>query len=400
MSATSQTPQAHRLARGRGAQCPDTAGESLIGQAAVATSRPADPVPSLEFEHTVDGLTAQDYRNFALVREYEIAEGSRRSYNYQWNRWREWADDRRVESLPANPLYVKAYIIERMLTHGHKPATLRAAAAAISHIHRENHLDDPCANYEVRATLSAAGRMMKWRQKQAPPLTEEVFWKIIPVACIPRVGRGGSLERSETALVRGHADIAFIGLMRDCLLRVGEASEAVWSDMVRDPDGSGTLWIPKSKTDQKGEGEVGYISAATMTFLDAMRGSDVARGDRIIGLRPNQISRRIKRAGLAAGLGKKFSGHSTRVGMAQDLADSGTSLTRLMNAGRWKSPPRCPPATPGDRPRSEMPWPNTTIRASTEGRSCEFRRGCESRGQRRCVTLSLRYTADVHVGST
>ena len=320
------------------AQCPDTADDSLIGQAAVAIPRPADTVPFPEFEDAVDGLTAQDYRNFALVREYEIARSSRRSYNYQWNSWREWADDRRVESLPANPLHVKAYIIERMLTHGHKPATLRAAAAAISHIHRENRLDDPCANYEVRATLSAAGRMMKWKQKQAPPLTEEVFWKIIPVACIPRVGRGGSLERSETALVRGHADIAIIGLMRDCLLRVGEASEAVWSDLVRDPDGSGTLWIPKSKTDQKGEGEVGYIAAATMTFLETMRGPDVAPGDRITGLRPNQISRRIKRAALAAGLGKKFSGHSTRVGMAQDLADSGTSLTRLMNAGRWKSP--------------------------------------------------------------
>ena len=75
-----------------------------------------------------------------------------------------------------------------------------------------------------------------------------------------------------------------------------------------------------------------------MTFLDAMRGPGVAPGDRVIGLRPNQLSRRIKRAALAAGLGKKFSGHSTRVGMAQDLADSGTSLTRLMNAGRWKSP--------------------------------------------------------------
>ena len=113
---------------------PRHGGRFLIGQAAVAIPRPADTVPFPEFEDAVDGLTAQDYRNFALVREYEIARSSRRSYNYQWNSWREWADDRRVGSLPANPLHVKAYIIERMLTHGHKPAILRAAAAAISHI--------------------------------------------------------------------------------------------------------------------------------------------------------------------------------------------------------------------------------------------------------------------------
>ena len=179
---------------------------------------------------------------------------------------------------------------------------------------------------------------MKWKQKQAPALTEKVFWEIIPVACRPRVGRGGSLERPETALERGRADIATIGMMRDCLLRVSEASEAVWGDMERDPDGSGTLWIPKSKTDQDGEGEVGYISAATMTFLDAMRGPGVAPGDRVIGLRPNQLSRRIKRAALEAGLGGGFSGHSPRVGMAVDLAESGTSLNRMMNAGRWSSP--------------------------------------------------------------
>ena len=213
------------------AQCPDTADESLIGQAVVAIPRPADPVPSLEFEDAIHGLTAEDFRNFALVKEYEVAGSSRRSYDYQWNRWREWAAGRKVESLPADPLHVKAYLIERMLTHGHKPATLRAAAAAISHIHRENRLGDPCADDEVRAPLSAAGRMMKWKQKQAPALTEEVFWKIIPVACIPRVGRGGSLERLETALERGRADIAMIGLMRDCLLRVARPrrrSGATW----------------------------------------------------------------------------------------------------------------------------------------------------------------------------
>ena len=58
----------------------------------------------------------------------------------------------------------------------------------------------------------------------------------------------------------------------------------------------------------------------------------------MFGLRPNQISRRIKQAAQAAGLGDDFSGHSPRVGMARDLARVGIELPSLMNAGRWRSP--------------------------------------------------------------
>ena len=43
------------------------------------------------------------------------------------------------------------------------------------------------------------------------------------------------------------------------------------------------------------------------------------------------------RRAQAAGLGKGFSGHSGRVGMAQDLAATGVELPALMTAGRWKS---------------------------------------------------------------
>ena len=60
--------------------------------------------------------------------------------------------------------------------------------------------------------------------------------------------------------------------------------------------------------------------------------------DSVFGLRPNQISARIKQAALAANLGDGFSGHSPRVGMARDLARAGTELPNLMNAGRWRSP--------------------------------------------------------------
>ena len=57
----------------------------------------------------------------------------------------------------------------------------------------------------------------------------------------------------------------------------------------------------------------------------------------VFGLSASQIGRRVKAAALAAGLGEGFTGHSGRVGMAQDFAATGVDLPALMTAGRWKS---------------------------------------------------------------
>lgn len=125
--------------------------------------------------------------------------------------------------------------------------------------------------------------------------------------------------------------------MRDALLRVSEAAELIWGDIEEEEDGTGRLLIRRLKTDPEGEGAVAFLSVPTMDSLKAIR----ARGPddcRVFGLSAGCISRRIRQAAYAAGLGEGFSGHSPRVGMARDLARTGTALTRLMTAGRWRSP--------------------------------------------------------------
>ena len=164
----------------------------------------------------------------------------------------------------------------------------------------------------------------------------EVMAEICATACKPRRGRGGNLESRKAAIIRGKADIAMISLMRDAMLRVSEAAAVKWGDIEAQPDGTGRLLIRRSKTDPEGEGAVAFISCHTMKSLDAMR-NGATDSDSVIGLRPNQISKRIKQAARAAGLGNGFSGHSPRIGMARDLARAGTELTNLMNAGRWSS---------------------------------------------------------------
>ncbi len=284
-----------------------------------------------------DDLTEADKDNLNAVLGHEIAENTMKNYRVQWRSFIEWAAGKGVRALPAGPAQVAAYLAERIQEHGHKPATLRAAASAIAFVHRAAGHDDPCAGPEVKRTLRSATRKAGRRQKQARALTAEEMTAIQSTACKPRRGRGGRFESRETATCRGNLDIALISLMRDAMLRVSEAAVLKWRDIAAEADGTGRLLIRRSKTDAEGVGSVAFLSVPTMSALGSMCGSKVG-ADSVFGLRPNQISRRIKQAAEAAGLGDGFSGHSPRVGMARDLARAGIELPSLMNAGRWRSP--------------------------------------------------------------
>ena len=135
-------------------------------------------------------------------------------------------------------------------------------------------------------------------------------------------------------------DLALLSVLRDGLLRRSEASELRWSDMEFRDDGEALLHIPQSKTDQEAEGTVLYIGHAA---AEGPAGNQTRRGPTqdpqalVFGLSARQIGRRVDAAAKAAGLGEGFTGHSGRVGMAQDLAATGVELPALMTAGRWKS---------------------------------------------------------------
>ena len=284
-----------------------------------------------------EALTEADLKRLRAILEHEVTDNTKINYRAQWRRFAEWADEREVSVLPADPVHVAAYLAQRFELLRHKPATLRVASAAIGFMHRSVGFDDPCDTEEVRKTLSGATRKAGSHQSQAEGLTARALEAIRTTACISRRGRGGNYEREDTARRRGRMDIAIISLMRDALLRVSEASALRWSDIEEEDDGTGRLLIRRSKTDAEGEGAIVFISALTMANLEEIRG-EASDADPIFGLCRNQISRRIKQAAKAAGLGDGFSGHSPRVGMARDLARAGTELPRLMTAGRWRSP--------------------------------------------------------------
>ena len=254
--------------------------------------------------------------NVDSLLSHQIAPSTLATYRSQWRSFAAWAQRLGLRALPADPVQVAAYLAERSETRGHRPATLRVAAAAIAFVHRAARLDDPCASQEVKVTLKSAARKMGRSQKQAEALTAEVLAVIEASVHEPRLGRGGRLESTSTARRRANIDMALMCLMRDALLRVSEAAALAWSDLEAEADATGRLLIRRSKTDPEGEGAVAFVSASTMARLRLVRGG--TRGtDTIFGLRPNQIALRIKKAAQTAGFGDGFSGHSPRVGMAR-----------------------------------------------------------------------------------
>ena len=116
--------------------------------------------------------------------------------------------------------------------------------------------------------------------------------------------------------------------------------------------GAGTVLVRNSKTDAEGEGAVLYVAPDSMALLaewlewsgiaDGRLFRSLCRGRLGEALDPSQIPRIYKtvarQAGIEAGLADRLSGHSTRVGAAQDMVAHDMKLPAIQQAGRWKSP--------------------------------------------------------------
>ena len=293
-----------------------------------------------QYQHTTDPpvqVSENARRRITEALEQSLAPTTRLNYRAQWKKWEMFAEDNGYPVFPVDPVHLADWITQRA-ADGRKPGTIRMGLAAVSAAHRQANLPNPAEDEGVRATMRGITRVAGRAQKQAAGLTAASLAAIRATVCVPRIGRGGSLETAHTAESRGQIDIALISLMRDGMLRRSEAANLTWGDLVGESDGTGRLLVARSKTDPEGEGAVLFVSAPTMEALRAIRPAEANVDESLFGLSDEQIARRVTSAAAAAGLGEGFTGHSARVGMAQDLARAGTELPALMTAGRWQSP--------------------------------------------------------------
>ena len=233
-----------------------------------------------------------------------------------------------------------AAFFTELAEEGKSVATLRLTKSALAKVHRSSGHPDPTDNEGVRQVLAGLARDNAKPQRQAKPLTETALAAVKAMAKTPRQhqGRAGRAENAFDARWRGEVDIALLSVLRDGLLRRSEAAALRWGDVELQDDGSARIHVRRSKTDPEGEGAVLYIGPDAAAALQAIMPEDAAvegAAAPVFGLSASQIGRRVKAAAKAASLGDGFSGHSGRVGMAQDLAAAGVELPELMTAGRW-----------------------------------------------------------------
>ena len=252
-----------------------------------------------------------------------------------------WTEARGAVALPVTSELAAAFLAE-LAEEGLSVATLRLQKAALAKVHRSAGHQDPTDNEGVKRVMAGIARANGRPQRQAKPLTAEALAAVKATANAPRQhqGRVRRGESARDAERRGRVDVALLSVLRDGLLRRSEAAELRWGDVELQEDGVALLHIRRSKTAPEAEGAVLYIGEEATQALQAIMPEDAGVVDPaapVFGLSASQIGRRIDAAAKAAGLGEGFTGHSGRVGMAQDLAASGVELPELMTAGRWKS---------------------------------------------------------------
>ena len=287
------------------------------------------------------GLTTADLARLRHSLDSSVSDNTRKMYASAWRSFEAWAQGRGALSLPASPPLIAAYLAHLAQERRLSVATVRLHRAALAAVHKAHGPADLTDNEAVRQIMKGIARAHGRPQKQAKPLTAEALAAVKATAKSWRDlgGPGNRQESAERAAWRARVDVALLATLRDGLLRRSEAAALTWGDVEFRGDGAALVTLRRSKTDQEAEGTVLYVGREAAQALQAIRPAPelLNQGASVFGMTTRHIGNRVRAATKAAGLGEGYTGHSGRVGMAQDLVKSGVELPALMTAGRWKS---------------------------------------------------------------
>lgn len=275
------------------------------------------------------------WRNELQRLEGAYSDFTLRSYRSDFGIFEAWCLSTGATMLPASPEVVADFIADDAVRSA--SSTLKRRMCAIRKVHRLLRLPCPVDDEVVAIALRRAFRSKRRRPNQALGLTAVLRDRLI-AAC-------------PDTLV-GLRDRAMIAVGYDTLCRRSELVNLLVEDMTRTADGAARLLVRRAKNDPFGDGRWAYLSPTAVQYLDRWtQDAGVETGQMFRGvnrghvqpggLQPIVVNRLIKaaaaRAGMPATTMKGLSGHSMRVGAAQDLMAAGTGLLQIMNAGGWTS---------------------------------------------------------------
>lgn len=246
-----------------------------------------------------------------------------------------WCAERTLSPLPACSATVVAYI--EAMQSIRAPATVRRYVSSIATVHKAVGERSPLEHVTVRRALQRMYRRKGRRQAQVQGLTWALRQRLMEAA------------GDRVIDVRNRALLA---VAYDAMLRRSELVALQVVDVKIERDGSASLLVRRAKNDPDGGGAMLYLHLDSVKLVQKwLSASGIAGGalfrsmrkDGTVGgrLDASQVPRIYRAmaecAGLPAQLVRRLSGHSPRVGAAQDMIASGIGIPAIMQAGRWKS---------------------------------------------------------------
>jgi len=302
--------------------------------------KPLQLFPAVLGDDVGDAERAELEQLIEEVRAYAAAGDAPRTlkaYSGDWRDFSGWCSKGGRDALPASPETVALYLASQ--SHTHKAATLARRLVAIARAHETRGLDSPTRSVRVRAPWKGIRRRLGTARRGKAALVLEDLRAVVE-RMAPPAGEPWPLAalRDRALLLVG-----FAGAFRRLELVGLDVEHLTFSSA------GVAIRLPRSKTDQEGQGQVVGIpinaARALRAWLEASRISRGAVFRRVdqrgrVGsqrLYDRSVARIVKRRVAAAGLELDVAGHSLRSGFATSAIRAGVAEDRAMRMTRHRS---------------------------------------------------------------
>jgi site-specific recombinase XerD len=256
-----------------------------------------------------------------------------RAYRADFEELIVFCKENKLSALPAKRATV-AKFIDKVANTNITSASIRRKLVSIAAIHRWSNFNDPTKSPEVKLAVRKMHRKLGRLCAQSEPINKDRLQIMI------------SATQND---LRGERDRTLLMLAYDTMRRRSELSSLQISD-IRATNNRVSILLRKSKTDQERLGTWLVITEQTFKQIQKwINYAKISNGKILRGVQGNskitngltgaQIARIFKKIAISAGIDQRtvsqISGHSIRIGAAQDLLLTGASLPQIMTKGGW-----------------------------------------------------------------
>ena len=269
--------------------------------------------------------------------EGAYAPNTLRSYYADAKSFVDWCELTNTKPFPRMSDTIRYFIEHMQLNYSY--STIRRRLSALRRLNGLLGFEDQTFTEDVYLTIRKLKRAKSTEQRQAVGINENLLTKMI---------------KAQPETLVGTRNRLLLSLGYDFLARRSELVAIRTEDLTFTPDGALKGIIRRSKTDQYGRGRLVFGSERSAkllknwlrqkpkeiqpVFCAVNRGRCLDRA--ICDRQVNEIIKRglvrVKRYPRPSDL--EVSGHSLRVGAAQDLLIKGHDMAAIMRAGGWSEP--------------------------------------------------------------